>query len=250
MAADFNPAETPEAQLFRELAALTPTRLHNLPGTAPRAHEVSVSVVASSSLAAVASSAVVSLSVEPVGSLLSRSSTSFEDVDGIPEDHANIMEVSKAIALWKDENQDKPLPSVASFQRFLDEHNTTPASPPTKMVVPANFSSTFRLDYDAFSSDDEDEIMPSTEQAPIQTISKAPIIITNSEGTFRAPGPDDSDSDSDDSSDDGEVALPQKTSTTTPQADDAFGNPFDNVIDNTSCPKQEPRSSLAAALAA
>lgn len=235
--AKFNPAETPEAQLFRELAALTPTRLHNLPGTAPRAHEVSVSVVASSSLAVVASSAVVSVSVAPVGNLLSRFFASFEGVPGIQEDLANIMEVSKAIALWKDENQDKPLPSVASFQRFLDEHNTTPASPPTKMVVPANFSSTFRLDYDAFSSSDEDEIMPSTEQAPIQTISKAPIIITNLEGTFRAPAPDDSDSDSDDSSDDGEVALSQKTSTTTPQADDTSRDQYDNTLDNTPCPK-------------
>lgn len=157
-------------------------------------------------------------------------------VAGIQEDFANIMEVSKAIALWKDENQDKPLPSVASFQRFLDEHNTTPASPPTKMIVPANFSSTFRLDYDAFSSD-EDEIMPSNEQAPIQTISKAPTIITNLEGTFRAPAPDDSDSDSDDSSDDGEIALPQKTSTTTPQADDTSRDQYDNTLENTPCPK-------------
>lgn len=236
MAAEFNPAETPEAQLFRELAALTPTRLHNLPGTAPRAHEVSLSVVASSSLAAVPSSAVVSLSVEPVGNPLSRFFTSFEGVAGIPKDLANIVEVSKAIALWKDENQDKPLPSVASFQRFLDEQNITPRSP-TKMVVPTNFSSTFRLDYDAFSSDDEDEIMRSTEEAPIQTISKAPIIITNVEGTFRAPGPDDSDFDSDDSSDDGEVALPQKTSTTTPQADDASRDQYNNTLDNTPCPK-------------
>ena len=216
---------------------MTPTRLHNLPGTAPRPHEVSVSVVESSFLAAAASSAIISLSIDPVGNLLSPFFASLKGVDGIPEDLANIMEVSKAIALWKDENQDKPLPSVASFQRFLDKHNTTPAPPPTKMVVPANFSSTFRLDYDALSSSDEDDIMPSNEQAPNQTISKAPIIVTNLEGTFRAPGPDDSDSDSDDSSDDDEVALPQKTSATTQQqANDTSGDQYDNTLDSTPCP--------------
>ena len=239
LAAEFNPAETPEAQLFRELEDLTPTRLHNLPGTAPLAHEASVSVVASSFLAAAASSTVVSLSVEPVGNLLSPFFASLKGVDRIPEDLANIMEVSKAIALWKDENQDKPLPSVASFQRFLDKHNTTPAPPPTKMVAPASFSSTFRLDYDALSSSDEDDIMSSNEQAPSQTNSKAPIIVTNLEGTFRAPGPDDSDSDSDsgDSSDDDEGTLPQKTSATTQQADDTSRDQYDNTLDSTPCPK-------------
>ena len=47
LAAPFNPAETTEVQLFRELAALSPIRLNNLPGTPPLTNEVSVPAVVS-----------------------------------------------------------------------------------------------------------------------------------------------------------------------------------------------------------
>mgnify|MGYP003309708007 CR=1 FL=1 len=72
------PSRKSEAQLFRELAALTPPLLHILPSTLPLVDELSVSVVASPSLAAIVSSAVVSVSVEVVDNLLSCFFAGFE----------------------------------------------------------------------------------------------------------------------------------------------------------------------------
>ena len=145
--------------LFRSSAALT----FLVP---PLTNEVSLPAVFSCVIHLVVSLSVIRVAVDPCHNLLSDIFDSFETVVGRLKDIADIFEVFKAITHWKDQNQDKPLPSVASMRRFLDGHNTAPASPAT-ITVPANFMLTYRLDYDALSDDDEDEPMLSAESAAI-----------------------------------------------------------------------------------
>ena len=98
-----------------------------------------------SSISPVVSSAIVSLPSKPSTAFclnLFFLVASLAGAAGILQEITDITEDAKAIARWKDQN--KPLPSVVSMQRFLDKHNTTPASP-AKMTVPANLSSTYRI---------------------------------------------------------------------------------------------------------
>ena len=131
-------ADTPDAQLRRELVSATPSRGEDKAALTPPSQRNPPGIL---SPPAILISPVVLPVVTPVVPLPAHSPIKqrlynffapfvslLKPADDTPEDQTNLLQVFEAIASWKAKNQGKPLPNVSQIQDFLDNHGSS-ASP-------------------------------------------------------------------------------------------------------------------------